>query len=251
MQISLLILPSIFRLFAKARCARKDRGIAIGPILFVVALLAVLAAAIAAGSGAFSSNTSTERARAMAQALISQGQEMKLATELVMGNGCNDTQVSFQHTGPTGSSFNNLTSPADGRCRVFHPNGGRISYPFPPLGALDSAQGGGNFGNYVFSGGNGVRDVGSGPLNVASAMELGVHVQNVRADVCLEINRLTGRSAIIDNGGSFAPASSFDGNFSPSGQLSAAEFSGRLTNCFYSTTASQNTYVFHQVLWPR
>lgn len=49
------------------------RGIAIGPILFVIAILAVLVGAISSGSGGFGSDTSVERARANAAAIVAIG----------------------------------------------------------------------------------------------------------------------------------------------------------------------------------
>ena len=39
---------------------QREVGIAIGPILFIIAILAILAAAIAAGSGSFTAPTATE-----------------------------------------------------------------------------------------------------------------------------------------------------------------------------------------------
>ena len=53
----------MFSLFRKGRLKRlpPDAGIAIAPILFVIALLALLATVIAAGTGDFSTATSADR----------------------------------------------------------------------------------------------------------------------------------------------------------------------------------------------
>lgn len=51
------------------QCRRED-GIAIGPILFVVAILAILATAIAAGSSTFASNASQETNRTNSGSMI-------------------------------------------------------------------------------------------------------------------------------------------------------------------------------------
>lgn len=48
----------------------NDSGIAIGPILFVIAVLGILAAAVAAGSGSFSTSSSKESAQAMASTVM-------------------------------------------------------------------------------------------------------------------------------------------------------------------------------------
>ena len=49
---------------------RGNAGIALGPILFIIAILAILAAAIAAGSGSFNTSTASEGNKAKASALI-------------------------------------------------------------------------------------------------------------------------------------------------------------------------------------
>ena len=45
---------------ADFRRLSPNAGIAIGPILFIIAILAILAAAIAAGSGSFTAGTTSE-----------------------------------------------------------------------------------------------------------------------------------------------------------------------------------------------
>lgn len=63
----------------------KQPGIAIGPVLFIIAILAVLVAALAAGSGGFSSSTANDANRTSGGALIEQGVHMKLAFEKLYG----------------------------------------------------------------------------------------------------------------------------------------------------------------------
>ena len=45
------------------RTLNNQDGIALGPILFIIAILAILAAAIAAGNGGFNANTTTDSAK--------------------------------------------------------------------------------------------------------------------------------------------------------------------------------------------
>ena len=63
----------------------NQRGIVIGPILAVVALLAVLASAIAAGSGSFNGDTSAVKAKAQATAILEYAHEVKFAVDRVLG----------------------------------------------------------------------------------------------------------------------------------------------------------------------
>src|SRR5580658_2534770 len=64
-----------------------DAGIAIGPILFIIAILGILAAAIAAGSGSFTSGTTAESSKTKAAALIQIGENLKIGMDrLIMEN---------------------------------------------------------------------------------------------------------------------------------------------------------------------
>lgn len=95
----------------------RDAGIAIGPILFVVAILAVLAAAIAAGSGSFTSGTSTETSRTKASAMIEIGHNLKVGFDRITGLGTDHTDVVID---PDSTSNDN---------DLFSPSGGGINTP--------------------------------------------------------------------------------------------------------------------------
>lgn len=130
------------------RTENLQRGIAIAPILFVVAILAVLASAIAAGSGAFNSDTSAVNDEAMAAAIIEMGEQYKYAVDRVLANGYTDTQVSFEDPsliyaltvgGSQAANVNpNCSSDA---CKIFKPSGGGIVPRFLPSGAVVSNSG--------------------------------------------------------------------------------------------------------------
>ena len=62
-------------------------GIAIGPILFIIAVLGLLASVIVAGSGGFTAGTTGESNRSKAAALIDIGQILKIGFERILGNG--------------------------------------------------------------------------------------------------------------------------------------------------------------------
>ena len=73
----------------KQEMSRLDpnAGIAIGPILFIIAILAILAAAIAAGSGSFTAGTTTESSKTQASALIQIGENLKIGTDRIVMEG--------------------------------------------------------------------------------------------------------------------------------------------------------------------
>ncbi|MGE0109221.1 MAG: hypothetical protein AB7S81_05580 [Bdellovibrionales bacterium] len=94
------------------RTLRRDEGIAIGPILFIIAILGILASAIAAGSGSFTSSTTGEGNRAKAAALIDIGQTLKIGFDRLMGNGTafSDIVIDPEST----SNYEDLFSPIGG-----------------------------------------------------------------------------------------------------------------------------------------
>ena len=80
-------------------------GIAIGPILFMVAILAILATAIASGASSWSSDQTRESDQTMASAIIGIGKDLQAGVARVMSHGCADTQISFEN--PVVSSYVN------------------------------------------------------------------------------------------------------------------------------------------------
>jgi hypothetical protein len=95
-----------------------DAGIAIGPILFIIALLGILAAAIAAGSGSFTSSTANESDKTKAAALIQIGANLKIGMDrLLLENNIPFNSIVI---GTTNTS--NVTD-------LFSPTGGAITIP--------------------------------------------------------------------------------------------------------------------------
>lgn len=95
-----------------------DAGIAIGPILFIIAILGILAAAIAAGSGSFTSSTTNESDKTKAAALIQIGENLKIGMDRLMLE--NDIPFNNIVIGVT-----NTSNVAD----LFSPTGGGITIP--------------------------------------------------------------------------------------------------------------------------
>ena len=128
------------------RTLNNQDGIALGPILFIIAILAIIAAAIAAGSGSFTANSNTESAKAMAETIITSCDDYQRAVQIVtMQNGCDPTALDWTPNGggyPTGVTtwnggdwtYGNGTNRAgNGQCAVFDPRGGGMIYKnFPP-----------------------------------------------------------------------------------------------------------------------
>jgi hypothetical protein len=109
-------------------------GLAIGPIIFVVAVLAILGAAIAAGSMSYNGGTGTESASTQAGAIIREAELLQQGVQRVfVENGCTDVQISFSNpviTALNGSDvYANTNAPANKSCNVFSPSGGGLTFP--------------------------------------------------------------------------------------------------------------------------
>jgi len=197
------------------RTENLQRGIAIAPILFVVAILAVLAMAIAAGSGAFNGDTSAVKAKAQATAILEYAEQVKMAVDRVRGHGCLDTEISFEN--PFVSGYTNPNAPSDKSCHVFDVNGGGIVWKTPPSSSQNQADhdaanptyGGskvptGNFGMAsicVMGVGTGGRcQAGNCGLSTfpcyytdgRTSADVVMYLPWVARDVCLAINQISG-----------------------------------------------------------
>ena len=219
----------------------NQRGIAIGPILYIVAILAVLVSAIAAGAGSFSGDTSAISAKAQASAILEYANEVKFAVDRVLGKGCTNTEISFEN--PIVSGYTNPNAPSDKSCHVFDVNGGGIIFKKEQENWIDSAQDG-EYQGFTFGSGNFVNDLGT------TNRELIVRFYNLKNDICKQINKMADINDIPNNGTSFAHAGAFSGTYfdSGGGSISVLDMKGHLFGCFRSLTSGHNYNVFYFVL---
>lgn len=203
-------------------------GIAIGPILFVVAILAILAAAIAAGSGSFTSGTTTESNRTKSSALIQIGENLKVGMDrITMENGISPTSVDINASNTSASNA------------LFSPTGGGVA---PPSTSMANAPGtAGNVWYYV-----------QGPINGlgTSAVET-FAVLPVSYGVCSEINNRSLGTALV-------PAAADLGNFASEATTSAQtitlwpssspNLTGVSTGCVNNNDPGSNGFYFYQVM---
>lgn len=91
---------------------QNDAGLAIGPLLFVVAIIAILATALAAGSGTFNPNSAQETNRGTAISMIQLGQNMKMGMDRMVAAGTPVADIDVTSTNTV--SANALFSPLGG-----------------------------------------------------------------------------------------------------------------------------------------
>ena len=200
-----------------------NAGIAIGPILFIVAILAILAAAIAAGSGSFTSGTTTESNRTKSSALVQIGENLKIGMDrITMEGGIPATSVDIN---ATNTSLTNA---------LFSPTGGGVAAPSVSMANAPATD----VWYYV-----------QGPINGlgSSASEIFATLR-VASGVCAEINnRATGTSS--------TPTGADLGNFASQVTVSAntvtnwpAGMAGLSTGCVNNTNAGSTGTYFYQVM---
>jgi FlaG/FlaF family flagellin (archaellin) len=235
-----------------------QRGIVIGPILFIIAIIGVLAAAIAAGTGGFSGSSSTASAKVMASAIVDSGQQIKTAVDFVLANGCEDTEISFENNFVAG--YENPNAPADKHCNVFNIDGGHVGWLTPPKEALDEVQHDSQnpttpFGSYAFATSCGI-GLGTGTGSVFSynatgfpcayaanayieTSDLFMFVFWLRKDVCEEINKLAGISVMPGQGNALsAIGPKFTGSYgagSGGGMVRVVNPRGAMQGCIDAT----------------
>jgi hypothetical protein len=208
--------------------------------LFIIAILAILAAAIAAGSGSFNASTNTEGNKTKASAVIQIGDNLKVGMDrLTMENGIafNGWTIS-----PT-----NTTNNVD----LFSPNGGAIASPSISMAATPASD------VWYYPQGT-IPNLGT--WNATNGNTLQLAVLNVGAGVCAEVNNRA-------NGQAIAPTQNDLGNFAMNSSVGnvAAQMNanwpstntantnlnlyGRPIGCVGNSNGGSAGYFFYEVLY--
>jgi len=206
-----------------------DAGIAIGPILFIIA---ILAAAIAAGSGSFTAGTGSESNRTKSSALVEIGDNLKIGMDrITMEGGVSPASVVID------PAHTNL--PAD----LFSPSGGGIASPSVSMANAPATD----LWHYIAGP---VPGIGAGGSGTAGDI---VAVLPVSQGVCAEINNRTTGSALVaagaDLGNFYSDSAGVLGTATFVGWPSASpNLVGVSTGCVQNTNTSSVGYFYYQVL---
>ena len=173
----------------------NQSGIAIGPILFIIAILAVLAAAIAAGSGSFTAGTSNEKAKTFSSSIMTQAGAIKNGVEKVLiGNSCTVNDLAFDSPGFSGDEKSGGTTAS---CNVYDITGGGVLPASLPTGAQDLTLAPSGFSIYAgmymfeFNRGTGLAEVvpHMSGTNWMSG-QLMLFAPYITHDVCVSLNQM-------------------------------------------------------------
>jgi hypothetical protein len=207
----------------------KDRfdsqaGIAIGPILFIVAILAILATAIAAGSSTFATSSGQETNRTNAASMISIGQNLKMGVDRIVALGTPLASVDVNGQNTTGTNA------------LFSPLGGGLVSPSTALANNPATD------TWVFTWGQ-VTNMGTTSLERIAAL-------HVTQGVCDQINTQVGNFG--------TPATKALGNITNTVNFSAwpdaptntgdPNVIGKMVGCVNNSNPAANTYYFYQVI---
>jgi hypothetical protein len=203
-----MVLPSTRRLHPQA-------GIAIGPILFIVAILAILATAIAAGSSTFATSSGQESNRTNAAAMIQIGQNLKMGTDRIVALGT-----------PLGTVVINAVNTVNS-VDLFSPIGGGL---VPPATTLSNT----GTDPWIYTYGL-VTNLGTTELERIALLK-------VNQGVCAQVNTQVGNTGTLsaDLGATVDTGANITAAF-PAGLV------GKMVGCVNNTN-SGNQYYFYQVL---
>jgi hypothetical protein len=197
----------------------QQAGIAIGPILFVVAILAILATAIAAGSSTFATNASQETNRTNAGSMIQIGQNLKLGTDRIVALG---TPLASVDINAQNTSSNTA---------IFSPLGGGLVPPSTALASTPATDA------WIYTWAN--------ITNLGSASFERIAMLKVNQGVCDQINTMGANTTTAAVGTDLTVVVSNTINFAAS--VWPATLAGKMTGCINSITTMPG-YYFYQVL---
>jgi hypothetical protein len=202
---------------------KPNAGIAIGPILFIIAILAILAAAIAAGSGSFTAGTSQESNRTKASALIQIGENLKVGMDrMMMENG-----ISY---GSYTINASNTVNNSD----LFSPTGGGITVPSDAMSATPGTD------HWYYP-------TGAVPgLGTNNAEQLAL--LKVDVGTCTEINSKANGVA-TPNAADMGDFSTAAGSDIPIAKMNAWPLSGKPVGCVNNSNGTTSGTYFYEVLY--
>ena len=206
-------------------------------------------------------NITKQQAKVAAQEILNYAHLVEGAVDRVRRNGCSETEISFENDVVAGYEH---TPPARDECKIFHDDGGKVSYLTPLTMWLDSSQNTENlYEEIYFSDSICVPEVGAGGVGCDSDTvnneDLILVIPYLNQHICENINTLQADSAtIIQDVGTIWDATTpnkFQGSFSDHSAIidnPANTLIGITSLCIEGGThPSTDTYHFYHVLLAR
>ena len=221
-----------------------QRGSVIIWILVLVALFGALSFVVMQSSRTGTGTITDQQIKLLVSDIIQTSESIKIAIKQLKINGCSDTEISFE-SDATSTVYTNPSTPADNRCKVFHPNGGGLRHP--PSFDKDIS--------FMFAGYTDLDGIGNSNCGNTSCSDLYIGM-NVTSTVlgkalCEQFNKAVGNnfsSTPVTTYMYITPA--FTGTYGPTHYVSRPDFRGKYAGCFnYSPDPSR--YLFYYTLLAR
>lgn len=216
---------------------RNESGNALWFILLAIVLLAGLTVLMSRSSSTTDEAGDFERGQIQASEVLRVAKDMELAVQRLKSQGCSENEMNFDYA-PGITGYENAAR-ADGSCDIFGGKGAGLVWREPP-GEISG-------GTWLISGDNRVQEVGCDSA-ASRCVELLAILPDISLGGCLRINTLLG----VDNPAGAPPAdgdaeltTKFQGSFTDSEQIAAAELAGKVSGCF---DAGGGNYVFYNTL---
>ena len=177
---------------------RVEKGNVLFIILIAVALFGALSYAVTQGMRGGGSDISKDQAGLYADEILDYAKSVEIAVQRMMARGVSENDLCFDiDQYPGGNTTYEHASCSNTRNRVFHPDGGGISYRAPSIDWLDP-----DF-SFVerFQGAINIDSVGT------NAAELVWQFNGIREDICKAVNV---RANVVDGFGADVPQENND-----------------------------------------
>lgn len=209
----------------------QERGNVLWFILIALVLIGLLTAVVSRSGSTVDQSADVEQLRIQVGQMLRFVKGVEAAITNMKLQGIGENQISFQ-SAETGATFENLNC-TNNACRVFHVEGGGVSYQPPPANANASGQ-------WTFVGTNDVLGVGS------TNADLVMMLTDVNQALCDQLNREFGVTYADDGDVDFTP---FQGTYANTETLDQAARNS--TGCLGFDNAGTSEPFFYHVLIQR
>ncbi|MCC7305528.1 MAG: hypothetical protein IT558_04620 [Alphaproteobacteria bacterium] len=242
---------------------KSQAGSALFLILIGVALFAALSYVVAnMMRGGDPNSIADDKARLYADEILNYGRALRQAAQnLKISSGCADANISFEDTALAG--YTHAPAVAD-NCKVFHKDGGGITYLAPAAEWLDTTSPAPVLrGYWYFPADTCIAGIGSVASGVDCSIDgtdnesLIVVLPYIKRQICIELNKALG----VANPGGVPPQETNGGWVTGSGKFDGTQSDGEILDqegqragCFEGSAANTpptRTYHFYQVLVAR
>jgi hypothetical protein len=226
-----------------------QRGNVLFYILIAIALLAALTYAVAQSSRGNVSQLSAEKGRLLATEIIEYSNIMASAVAQLKLRGVKESELCFDDAGWGNNDYDHAGC-ADSLHKIFHPQGGGLTWTRAPHEAMSTALVADDRW-HIYSD-NEVQDVGTTCAD-DNCSELILVVDELSQVVCEEIDillNIIAKGEAVPSDNSDIGETTFKGTYGYTNTINNVDLNGRTTGCFEKTNPPAE-YTFYKVLIAR